>query len=919
MKKLLIFAFAVMISVLTAATPSLDPENLISDEFFKKQLSWRGPECLWQPLKKQQFVIENEILTLKALPDGKSNKVVMPIDIAYETADSFELSFLYQAADKNFLAFDFYHPEHKIPGGDSETHLASSNEWKEFRKSFKRPADSCRVSMSLYSQGELKIKNLKLVSIEPNKVDGKPIMADGKKCTAIYYCPGDKAETFYNRQAAKMLRSELAKSGGELLPIKSGTPSAGEYAIVIGGNVSDKVKAGGYELKIASGKVEITGKRPGGVALGAVTLLNKLGIEYFTPFIHSAPDSLAVNSCREVFNPAIPMRNPSDRMMRPELLGYNVYEMSNDRKIGGWRTSCHSVPLILPYEEFHQTHPEFFALQKNGKRLEKIPGKHFDVHYCLSNKDAIKIISDRLIEYMKSEPLATYFPIFSGDGGNNYCRCEECTKMGNPGERNLKWTNAIAERAGKEFPDKYVYTLAYVDSRFPPKNVTPAKNVLVLYCPYEPVWMNHLITDHPANAQGLKDLGGWEKACPDNMGAFVYPSSCRERLNIWPAFYANYAKYRRFAGNHYKLIQYCGFSPANASGVIPATNNFCDLGIFVFSKVLRDPTVDVEKEIDQFMKNYYGPAAPAMRKYFDLIHREVVKRNWEQNTEKIVRGLVTKELAKAGYECFSEGEKAASGDYLFRVKKEKMYLLWHDLTDNCRGNGKITNDELPEYAAKLAEFCRIAKEQGASYNTIPYQPWFWDTAMLRLDGKGIWYDDPMVQKLKENPTDTLLKSLPNAQKKTESGYYIENQGILGGERSKSNWLRADTAEVSILRRPSSGFGAAQFQLNLDNAPTRPVSMLIDGIDNEKKDPALMEIKVNGTTVFTGSVPWKKDRWSEAGFTIQPGILKKGNNQFVILNTTPDNEVDGVGGVNYVSKRNYYWGWFILKDIKFNMN
>ena len=135
-----------------------------------------------------------------------------------------------------------------------------------------------------------------------------------------------------------------------------------------------------------------------------------------------------------------------------------------------------------------------------------------------------------MIEYMKTEPLATYFGLSSGDGGNMYCRCPECVKFGTPGERNIAWVNAVAKFTAKFFPDKKITTFAYIDSRFPPENIKPAPNVIVLYCPYEPVWMNHLITNHPANAQGLKELAEWEATCPNNMGAFVYPSSCREKL-----------------------------------------------------------------------------------------------------------------------------------------------------------------------------------------------------------------------------------------------------------------------------------------------------------------------------------------------------------------------------------------------------
>jgi hypothetical protein len=41
------------------------------------------------------------------------------------------------------------------------------------------------------------------------------------------------------------------------------------------------------------------------------------------------------------------------------------------------------------------------------------------------------------------------------------------------------------------------------------------------------------------------------------------------------------------------------------------------------ARLLWNPAVDVNREIDDFMSAVYGPAAPSMRRYFDRLHREV--------------------------------------------------------------------------------------------------------------------------------------------------------------------------------------------------------------------------------------------------------------------------------------------------------
>ena len=131
---------------------------------------------------------------------------------------------------------------------------------------------------------------------------------------------------------------------------------------------------------------------------------------------------------------------------------------------------------------------------------------------------------------------------------------------------------------------------------------------------------------------------------------------------------------------------------------------------------------------------------------------------------------------------------------------------------------------------------------------------------------------------------------------------------------KTSWLTAKPFSATCLRRASSGFGVAQFTLKLDKVP-QSAELEIRGVDNEKKDPARMKIEINGTPIFEGEVPWGKDEWSDRKFPVPANVLQPGENTVVIFNTTPDAEVDGEGGVNFLAKRNYFWGWFMIRDVK----
>ena len=921
MKKITLF-FALMLSGMIlrggTETQSTDPENLISREYFKQQLSWMNPARLWSCSAKPRTIeVRDEVFTMTSTKGFIQS--IIPLNIGYETADRFRLTFEYQLSGKGYAAANHLNNLKKLLKSNISFPLEPTVEWKKFDRTFKRvpESDVLHLTFALSKKGsKLKLKNLRLTGIEPLKSSSESVILAGKEANGIYYLKGD----FHAWHSAKILRSQLWRIKNIVLPLKACDQSelnAVKDGIIFTTNDSNKIGKGGFELKITPGKAVIESGKFSGLELGAVKLLRCLGIEYLTAYVYTVPEKLKADPCTVSVTPAVPLRFTDRPLPMPELLGYsNPVLIDNLRKVGAlFRFAVHSAPLYLPFDEFSKTHPEYYALQADGKRLRRIPGEHFDVHFCMSNPEARQIIASRMIELIKSEPRAKIAQIFPGDGGGKYCRCESCMKMGeNLGERNIAWVNEIAKLIEKECPDVKVATFSYVDSRFPPKKVFPRKNVIVQYCPYEPVWMNHLINEHPDNKQGIADLKEWEKKCPGQMAAFDYPNSCRETLNIWPAFYANYARFKHFAEQNYFSLFYCGFNSTYGSGSIQA-KSFDDLSLYVFSKVLIDPKTDVEKAIDHFMKLYYGPAAPYMRAYFDLAHKEVVDRQWSQNTERIKRGFVTKPFAEKCYALFKKAEEASKGTvYYDRVRQDKLHLLWSDLSDNCRGNGKISRAKLPCYAEKLAEFCKICKQYGRTHNSIPYTSWFWDTAILRIKNRNIFYNDPMIKKLMEDPLNTLLNSVPDVQKKTSYGYYIENAGLLGGERIKSSWLSNKPFWATCLRRPSSGFGVAQFTLKLDQVPQN-AELEILGVDNEKKDPALMKIEINGTKIYDGKVPWGKDDWTGQKFPIPANLLRTGENEVVIFNTTPDTEVDGEGGVNYTAKRNYFWGWFMIRDVK----
>ena len=828
-----------------------------------------------------------------------------------------------------------YHPEKQLPGY-LQKEVVPREEWTDFHAILPLNRNGMGGTFTFSVAGKagfFKVRDLVITEQEAVEENGRKLLLGKKECEAIYYLEGgDKATDYFDRRAAQILRYAFNRAGGKLIPVRPIQNKAdyekcavyvGQAAEKIGLLQDDELKKiteSGYVMRLVGNRLAIAGKRSG-VAAGVVAFLKKAGVIYLSQDQYSRPvEDASLMDFTDMLSPAVPIRELSYRVAQPELWGYTSHaEWANLQILGSHRGNCHAAIAYIPLMEFENTHPEYFALDANGKRLHSSPGKNVQTHFCMSNKGLQQLLAERVMEMMEADSIAKYFYLFPGDGGGYFCTCKECSKLGDTTDRLLFWINQVAEKVARKYPDRRIVTLAYVDSANPPKNVKPAMNVIVLYTPYSMVeWGNHLVFDHNANVVGHKQMKEWEMLIPGQLGAFTYPNSCTETLNLWPAFDFNLKLDQHLAEKQYKIVAYCGFIPVFASGAYPQNGSFTSMQMRVLAEVLKDPAVDVNRLIDEYMNLAYGPAAPAMRKYFDKITGESIRLRWEQNTEKIVRGFVTQPFADSALADLNEAERLAGTDPVYRknILREYVPMLWSYLSDNCRGNARIGKKEFPVYAARLAKYVAVSKELGYSYLIQPNpKDWFWETAMLKIGDTKPWYNDPVLRELVKNPEKTLGAVLPVVQEKIEGGYLIANKGIIGGQPMKGTWFRTDGASVKCFRRPSSGNGVGTALLRLDKEPVGGAVLRIFGIDNEKKEPSILEVLVNGTRIFKGHAPWKKDEWTEKEFSVPTNVFRAGDNEISLLNQTEDTEKDGEGGAAFRAKRDYNWGWFIVEKIK----
>lgn len=151
------------------------------------------------------------------------------------------------------------------------------------------------------------------------------------------------------------------------------------------------------------------------------------------------------------------------------------------------------------WDRFHETHPEYFALQPDGTR-SGFPGPR-TVKMCMSNPDVAERWIELVAEEREQNPNQRIFNASPNDGWfSGHCVCEECLAWDHPegefrrmawegivqdylalSDRDVKFANRVGRMLKERYPDEelYVYMLSYGHSRPAPLGVVPDDNVMI--------------------------------------------------------------------------------------------------------------------------------------------------------------------------------------------------------------------------------------------------------------------------------------------------------------------------------------------------------------------------------------------------------------------------------------------------------
>ena len=443
--------------------------------------------------------------------------------------------------------------------------------------------------------------------------------------------------TVAERHAADELAFFFAEITGAVLPIQDATAVGIGPAILVGPNPAIAAIAPDLDLSVLGPEelvietrpphLILTGGRPRGTLYAVYAFLEEeLGCRWWTRAAATIPYTptvqLSATHRREAplleyrdpywydaFDPDWAVRNRTNGISAP------IDEARGGHVAFAGPSAVHTFYLLAPPETYFSMHPEWYSLIAGARTSQYGDGP---AQLCVTNAELAQFSADRAREWLRADPAASVVSVSQNDAvGEGRCQCPVCQAAeapeGSPSGPLLQFVNSVAAQVETEFPNAAVETLAYQYTRKAPATLNPRPNVIVRLCSIE-CSFSHPFGD-PVNASFGDDLRAW--------------SSRSQRLWLWD-YGTNFAQYLLPHPNLRVLAPNLRFFVANGGKGVMVEGNYqspggemAELRSWLLAKLMWNPARDPEALIDEFLAGYFGPAAPALRQYLDLIHDEV--------------------------------------------------------------------------------------------------------------------------------------------------------------------------------------------------------------------------------------------------------------------------------------------------------
>ena len=457
------------------------------------------------------------------------------------------------------------------------------------------------------------------------------------------------------KDAADEVRHYLQRITGQRVPVVREPETGAGLCLIIGD--SERAKSLGFDstalepeqirVKTGDGWVVIMGgdRGPGGKQLNgtywaALEFLERIGVRWLWPgplgeVLPSGPE-LSIPDTDVGFTPRIIQRNIrnlyySDRVQSGlDKLGFTREQFEavhrdgdawfRRQRIGTQGKFSYGHAFGHWWDEFHEEHPDWFALQPDGTRNQ---GNIKDrSRLCVSNPEVIAQAAKEAIAKLEADPTLFCASISPNDGGRaTFCLCENCRALDPPEaplvrvwhpkdpnfmvpsltDRYVHFYSEVAKIVAERFPDRYLGAYAYSAYRIPPLREKLHPNVFIGF-----VGLTYMREDDRQSQRA--DWDAWTRPA---SRFFLRPNLLMDGMGF-PALYCH-----RLVED----LKHCFDTGMRVTDFDCCYQHWALKGLnyYVLARFLWNPEIDVDQVIDDYCRAGWGPAWEPVRAYFDQL------------------------------------------------------------------------------------------------------------------------------------------------------------------------------------------------------------------------------------------------------------------------------------------------------------
>lgn len=429
----------------------------------------------------------------------------------------------------------------------------------------------------------------------------------------------------------------------------------------------------------------------------------------------------------------------------------------------------HIYYQLIPVEEYFDQHPEYFCLIRGERRrrhpdYEGRPGNPTALQLCLSNPGLQELFAQKIIEKARGRyDLNQVSFSMTPNDACPFCECDACKLMDDPKEpasmsnRVCLFTNIVARKVAQAVPGARLSLNAYSTWTDPPRLIERMEPNVLIHIALINGWADYtkpLAAPEPNwNRSAASSFERWKALGVSEIYTYEYWSGYgwQGPLPIVRTIADRLRQYRKY----------------NIRGVYNETHPAWGpqgLELYMFSKLIWNPDLDVDHELNLYYKNFYGPAEVPMRAYHEAwlgaieqhphpvfsggrgMHLMMKPKFIEQTgtyidqAEKLVQGHPLYEHRLKGV---AEGHQFAAGiSKVLQIKKKTGVK-----TEIAGNRGSYLKSEPAEQA--FTELLKETKRRMGTESIFDIQaeaPYFWyvDGDVLRNEAFGYQHESDLL-------------------------------------------------------------------------------------------------------------------------------------------------------------------------------